>query len=271
MLESLLALPLGAVAQVLVFLLIYRLGSLTGKQSALVVGAVAVIGLLAYSIVDWPGADVLAMYIAVLSVTAYVLGIVAGAREQRLAEPQVNGRWFHWGPAIIVIFFILLFAVDGMLVIVSREGLPPQLAQRLLPQPGDQAAVHSVFPGVVARDYQKKESLYNDYLQQVQRQEQRGWQLRKGWLDTPRAGIVSSFQVQVTERDGTPLQSAQVSGVFERPSDTRRDQVFRMQETEPGVYRAEIRLPEPGAWNLVLQVRRDEHLHELHANTSIAE
>lgn len=77
--------------------------------------------------------------------------------------------------------------------------------------------------------------------------------------------------MRVTERDGAPLQFAEVSGVFERPSDSRLDQTFTMRENEPGVYLTDVRLPEPGAWNLVLQVRRGGQLHELHASTSIGE
>lgn len=270
MLQSLLALPLGVIVQVLVFLLLYRLTPLNGKQAAAIVALAALAGVFVYSLIDWPGADVLAMYVAVLAVTAYLLGIVSNAREQQAGE-RGERRWFHWGPAVIVIFFLALFALDGVLVVVSRQGLPPPIAERLLPTRDDRAGVRSAFPGVVARDYQKKESLYNEYLQQVERQEQRGWQLNKGWLSAPRAGSASVFRVQVSERDGAPLQFAEVSGVFERPSDSRLDQPFALPEIEPGVYQADIRLPEPGAWNLVLRVQRGEQLHEVHAKTSIGE
>ena len=271
MLESMLALPLGSAAAVIVFLLLYRVTPLNGKQTALVVALLALSVLLVYSLIDWPGADVLAMYVAVLAVTAYVLGIVSHAREQRRKDTGTAQRWFHWGPALIVIFFIVLFALDGVLVVISREGLPEPVADWLLPRHGEQDNVRSVFPGVVARDYQEKEGLYNQYLEQVERQQQRGWQVNKGWLEQPEAGRSSVFQVRVSERDGAPVEYAQVSGVFQRPSDSRLDQAFAMQEIEPGLYRAAIGLPRPGLWTLVLQVRRGEQLHELHASTSVAD
>jgi nitrogen fixation protein FixH len=271
MLESMLALPLGSAAAVIVFLLLYRVTPLNGKQAAVVVALLAVTALLIYSLIDWPGADVLAMYVAVLAVTAYVLGIVSSAREQRRKDTRAEQRWFHWGPALIVIFFILLFALDGVLVVISREGLPEPVADWLLPGHREQDNVRSVFPGVVARDYQEKEGLYNQYLEQVERQQQRGWQVSKGWLGQPEAGRPSVFQVQVSERDGAPVEYARVSGVFQRPSDSRLDQAFAMQEIEPGLYRAAIELPQPGLWTLVLQVRRGEQLHELHASTSVAD
>ncbi|MFQ5643750.1 MAG: FixH family protein [Thiogranum sp.] len=267
MLQSLFALPLSAVAEVLVFLLMYRLTPMNGKQAALVVALLSVAAVVIYSMWNWPGADVLAMYVAVLAVTAYLSGIVSHAREHR----QASGRWFHWGPAVIIIFFVVLLALDGVLVVISSQGLPGPVADYLLPEATQRQQVSSVFPGTVARDYQKKESLYNEYLEQVKRQEQRGWQLKKGWLADPVAGRPAPFQVQVSEAGGTPLQFAQVSGVFQRPSDSRLDYSFTMQEIEPGLYRVILALPEPGTWNLVLTVKRGAQLHEVHASTSVAE
>ena len=271
MLQSLFALPLAATFEVLVFLLLYLLTPLNGKQAALIVALLSTGAVVIYSLSDWPGADVLALYIAVLAITAYLLGIVSNAREHQQASPQESGRWFHWGPAAIIIFFVVLLALDGVLVVISSQGLPVQLAELLLPESTAQKQTRSVFPGTVANDFQKKESLYNEYLEQVKRQEQRGWQVNKGWLSDPVAGQRTPFQVQVSEADGAPLQFAQVSGIFQRPSDSRLDYSFAMQEIEPGLYRIILALPEPGRWDLVLTVKRGAQLHELHGRTSVAE
>lgn len=271
MLESLLALPLGVAVEVLVFLVLYRLTPMNGRQVAVVVAMLALTAVIIDSLLDWPGADVLAMYVAVLLVSAYLLGIVSSAREQRQREGGgQGGRWFHWGPAIIIIFFLSLFALDSVLVVISKQGLPHPIAERLLPKKGQPENVNSVFPGVVARDFQKKEALYNAYLEQVKRQKARGWQVSKGWLvSSPRAGRPETFQVQVTERDGAPVTFASVGGVFQRPSDSRLDQPFELTEVEPGLYRGPVLLPEPGMWRLILQIRRGEQLHEIHADTSV--
>jgi nitrogen fixation protein FixH len=268
MLQSLLALPLSAVLEVLLFLGLYRLTPLSGKQAAVVVALVSLTALLLFSLVNWPGADVLAMYVAVLGVTAYLLGIVSHSYAGRRAATAGRRRWFHWGPAAIVGFFLLLFALDSVLVTVSRHGLPPRLAQLLLPGSGA-AQLRSVFPGTVASDFQKKEAHFNAHLEQVKRQEERGWQIAKGWLGTPVQNAPAVFQVQVHEANGAPLRSAGVSGAFLRPSDSRRDTSFRMQEVEPGLYRTQLTLPEAGLWNLVLSVRKGEQLHELRARTRV--
>lgn len=270
MLQSLLALPLGAAAEVLVFLLLYRLAPLNGKQVAVLVALASVTVLVLYSLVNWPGADVLAMYIAVLGVTAYLLGIVSSSYERRRPDGTGRQRWFHWGPAAIIIFFLALFALDGVLVTVSQKGLPPDVAEALLPKTYTNEHVQSVFPGTIARDYQKKEELYNAYLEQVKRQTERGWKVDKGWLKKPVEGESAVFQVRVQEADDAPVQFAQVSGVFLRPSDSRKDTAFEMKEVEPGLYRVVLSLPEPGMWDLLLNIKRGEQLHELRASTSVA-
>ncbi|VAW77310.1 hypothetical protein MNBD_GAMMA15-267 [hydrothermal vent metagenome] len=269
MLQSLLALPLGAGAEVLVFLLLYRLTPMKGRQAAVVIAMLSLAGLLIYSLLDWPGADVLAMYVAVLLVTAYLLGIVSSTREQHLLGPAQNKRWFHWGPAVIVMFFVALFALDGVLVVISKQGLPRPIADSFLPKQNQPQKISSAFPGVVARNFQKKEALYNDYLKQVERQKQRGWQVRKGWLKAPYAGRPEVFQVRVSERDDAPVAFASVSGSFQRASDSRLDQPFQLDEVEPGLYRAQVVLPEPGSWRLILKIRRGDQLHEVHAETSV--
>ncbi len=268
MLQSLLAMPIAATAEVLLFLLLYGLTPLGSTAAALAVVLLAILSLLAYSLIDWPGADVLAMYIAVLSVTAYLLAIIASARDRRRAG-DAGGRWFHWGPALLVLFFLVLFAFDSLFVFVSRDGLPGPLSRWVLPHNDSGRQVKSVFPGVISRDFQKKEALYNDYLQQVEKQQARGWQISKGWLGTPVVGRSAVFQVRIVERDGTPVMGAKIAGVYQRASDSRLDQPFTMKELQDGYYQATLSLPEPGHWDLELIITRGEQRHELHARTSV--
>ncbi len=270
MLQSLAALPLSALGVALLFLLILRLTPLDARRAA-VVTAMASLGLLGLGVtVSRPGADVIAMYVAVLAVTAYLLAIVGASRERRLAEHGDAAAGFHWGPALIVGFFALLFATDGLLVMISREGPPAPIARWLLPDRSGEPGVRSVFPGVVARDYQTKEGDYNQYLQRIETQEARGWRIRKGWVDTATVGRPTLFQVAVEDRQGRPLTGAAVTGVFRRPSDSRLDRTFSMRETGPGTYRAAITLPEPGRWDLSLSIRRGDDVHEVDARTAVA-
>jgi hypothetical protein len=56
MLQSLIALPLSAGAEVLLFLLLCRLSQPKGKQAAVVVAVTFMTALLTYSLLNWPGA-----------------------------------------------------------------------------------------------------------------------------------------------------------------------------------------------------------------------
>lgn len=126
-----------------------------------------------------------------------------------------------------------------------------------------------MFPGVISHDFHKKEALYNQYLQQVERQRQRGWQVDKGWLSEPVAGEPAVFRVAVRTREGEPLASASVTGQFLRPSTSKLDVAFELAEASPGVYESKLTLPAAGNWNLVLQVRKGEDLHEIRAGTRV--
>ena len=126
-----------------------------------------------------------------------------------------------------------------------------------------------MFPGVISHDFHKKEALYNQYLQQVERQRQRGWQVQKGWLDEPVVDQPAVFRVAVRTREGEPLVGASVTGQFLRPSTSKLDVAFELAEASPGVYESKLTLPAAGNWNLVLQVRKGEDLHEIRAGTRV--
>ena len=263
--EVLLTVPLGVAAQVLLFLVLRRAAGMAAGQAALIVALLALALYVPYAIVRWPGADVVALHVAIYLVTAYALGLIAGHRQ---AAAGATG--FHWAPTLIVAFFVMLVLFNAVLVVVATRGLPEPVARVLFPHFGEERHVSSAFPGVVGNDLQKKEALYNAYLEQVERQRARGWQVRKGWLEPARAGQPAVFQVQVADRAGAALTGAQVTGRFLRPADTRLDQEARLTEVSPGVYQSILVLPAPGNWDLALDIRLGEERHELRASTTVA-
>jgi nitrogen fixation protein FixH len=268
--ESMLPLPIGLGLQLLLFILLYRFSRLSGKQAAVIVAFLAMAVTVPYAMLAWPGGDVLAIYVALFLVCAYVLGIISSHRERRLAlDGEDSGRWFHWGPAVIILFFSVVFLVNATMVVMSRQGMPEPLARLLLPESDRARQVTMAFPGTVARDFHKKEALYNEYLEQVRAQEARGWQVRQGWLEPPVAGQSKPFQVAVTARDGSPVIGARVWVAFLRPSDQRLDQHVELPEKDSGLYRASIVLPLPGLWSTTLVIERGEDLHEVQANTLV--
>lgn len=259
--DLLLGLALGAGAIVLANLGLIRCARLSARQAAATVALVTLGLYVPYGILRWPGGDVFALHLAVYLLASLACGMLLGARA--------GGRGLHWGPALIGGFFVVVVVLGAAFVVVAERGLPSALERWLLPEADSKHGVTSMFPGVVSHDFQKKEALYNQYLQQVERQRQRGWQIRKGWLADPVAGEPTVFRVEARTRTGEPLAGATVAGRFLRPSSSVLDVAFVLTEREPGVYEAALTLPAAGAWNLVLEVRQRDELHEIRANTQV--
>lgn len=249
----------GVLAELVVFLVLHKLLRLGGKAAATAVALLAILLYVPWAILTWPGADVFAIHLAIYLTVAYALGMIGGS---------VGRRW-HWAPALIVGFFVIVVATNIVFLGVAERGITGLFAE-LLPKPRDAEVVDSRFPGTVSHDYQEKEALYNDYLAQVEMQHARGWQVRKGWQDPPVVNEPAVFIVAVDDRDGQPVAGARIDGRFLRTSNSRDDFAFVMTEVSPGEYRAPLTMPLHGLWRLVLQIRLGDDLHEVRADTSVA-
>ena len=261
---------LGGIALiVLVFVAFYRFSKLPGKMVAVVVAFLVSGTYVPISIFIWPGADVFAIHIAIYLVTVYVLGIISSQRDARKREGQ-SGFGFHWAPAAIVIFFLLVITADSIFIVMAQKGVSKDVANWLLPKPQAGGEISSYFPGTVSHDYHEKEDQYNQYLKRFKEQQERDWRVRKGWLVDPVEGKSALFRVEIKDNHGKPLQSAKVTSKFLRPANSRLDQSFNLQEIEAGVYQGSLVLSEPGKWDLVLVINKDNNLHEIRATTTVA-
>jgi nitrogen fixation protein FixH len=264
--------PAGVLLLLFLYMLFYRFTPLNAKQSGFVISLLAMAIYFPVALIYWPGADVLAMNITVFFMAAYLMGMLFSHREKIKAQddPELRGKWFHWGPAIIVGFFAVILIVDAIFVTVSKEGLPGGLQDLLIPERMQSKQVETRFPGVMHNNYHKKETKYNRYLRQLELMQQRGWQVHKGWLHkTPSVNETGIFQLVIKDASGTAISGMVAGGRFMRASDSRHDIVFSMQEKMPGVYQSELRLSEPGLWNVNINFTHAGEDFELHASTNI--
>ncbi len=259
MTELLFGLVLGVGAIILANLGLIRFARTSAKQAAATVALITLGLYVPYGILRWPGGDVFALYLAIYLLTSLACGMTLGA----------SGRGLHWGPVAIGGFFIVVAVLGAVFVAVAERGLTPSLRNWLLPEVKSGRRVTSVFPGVVSHDFHQKEALYNQYLQQVERQRQRGWQVEKGWLVDPKANESAVLRVVARTREGEPITGAAVGGQFLRPSSSKQDVAFDLAETDPGVYESKLLLPLAGNWNLVLRIRKGEDVHEIRAITRV--
>lgn len=260
----LLTIGLGILAEVIGFILLRRLLKLDSKTAAVSVAMLALLIYVPWGVITWPGGDVFAIHLALYLIVAYMLGIIG--HRQDAGGPA--GRRWHWAPALLVAFFSFVVAVDVVFLVAAEQGITGLFA-RLLPEPRSGGVADSRFPGTVSHDYQKKEALYNEYLQQVQQQTARGWQTRMGWQQRPLAGQPAVFLLEVKDGEGAPVTGAVVSGQFLRTSNSEHDFAIEMIESEPGLYRLDTLMPLPGLWRLVLKVQQGDDVHEIRATTSI--
>lgn len=266
MTDMLVSLLGGVVLIAMVFLLVHRFSQLNGKATALLM-ALLVSGIyVPLAILQWPGGDVFAIHIAIYMVAIYVLGIITSQRESQRA---VGGKVFHWGPASIVVFFLLVMTADAVFIMLAQRGVDNKLAQWLLPKPETGGKVSSYFPGTVSQDFKDKHEEYNAYLERMASQQERRWQINKGWETTAIAGKPAVFKLSLRDENGVPIQAAQVEGKFMRPGNVKLDTPVVLAESEPGIYRTSLKLPEAGRWKLLLVIRKDDILHELTATTTV--
>lgn len=254
----------------ILFAILYRFTRLQGKQVALLVATTGVGLFIPVGIIGWRSLDYFAIHITFFATIPYVLGIITTHWE--IKDPDSSGkprRWFHWGPATLVVFFIGLATVDSLIISVAEKGLSESGVERFFPASRSNGQVTSFFPGTVSHDFHEKEAQYNIYLKEQEKQRKQGWQVRKGWLKKPRANALAIFKVVVTDKSGQAVDHAVVEGRFLRPSDSRLDIAFKLTETDAGSYRGEITLPHPGRWDLVMEIRRGDERHELKASTSV--
>ncbi len=270
-----LALSLGVVVtlEFIVFSLLYKYTRWQGKQVAFLIILVALAIYFPYGILNWKGLDLFAIHFAFYVTIPYVLGIITSNWEirERIEGPS-RTKWFHWGPATMVVFFIVIATVDSAIISFAQNGMSSSVAQWLLPEPASKGKVNSFFPGVVSHDFFKNESEFNRYLEQRKEQERRGWQVSKGWSGDVGAEKPSRFQIKVVSREGVPITGADVSTLFWRPSDQRLDREITLEESsaEPGVYSADVVLPVGGVWEVVVTIQKGEDIHEVRASTKIA-
>ena len=254
----------------LAFVLLYRFTKWSGKQVAFAVIVVTLMAYIPFGVYTWKSLDRFAIHFAFYAMIPYVLGIITTHWEIRKEHGDAQaGRWFHWAPATLVAFFLLLALVDSTIITIAEKGVSPETMERLFPPPKTAGRGESKFTGTVPHDFQEKEALYNAWLQKRKAQEARGWQVRKGWVGKAVAGQTQIFKVAVTDREGRPVVGATIRGQFLRPADHEKDIDFTMQETGAGIYQAKLALPEPGLWSLVLTIERGDEWHEVRARTRL--
>lgn len=254
----------GGALLIIALYYVLRVLGVSNYWRGVISGTVSVTAYLALSTAKWPGGDVVSMHMAVFLATATVLTLIGGRKPG-------TAKNLHWGPKLIIGFFLLLFVIDGGLLLISGQGVPPSVARWLLPEPEKKTAnpPHTAFSGVVPHDEEAAKTI-NQFMRTAEKQRRLGWEVEISGLDEIMLGRQLTVSVSAQEAKGQPLRGATVKIAIVRPGLAQPEQLADLIETDPGVYRGQLTMDLPGMWVAAVQLKRDDDRFELQRNIEVS-
>ena len=130
---------------------------------------------------------------------------------------------------------------------------------------GTIAAVNGVFmylalstwPGLTTEDAYKKGIAYNRTLDEA------AAQARLGWRSAVVFDASGDVRVQMSAKDGAPLQGMRVEVTLSRPLGSETAEVLALQEAAPGEYTGRVAAPEQGRWKADIHAQLNEDRYRM--------
>lgn len=214
-----------------------RLARLSNFWSAVIAAALPTIAYLVYSAIRQPGLDVITIHVVAYPTVAVLFGLLYGTKADHSAN-------MHWIPKLIVLFFVLLTLLMGAFVYIARQGIPPSLAQLLLPDAKGKI-LHTGFAGVVEHNQEAANSIPY-HLDMQNKLEKLGWRLEVSGLSDLRGGVDSPVEVLINDRETRPVEKLAVKLELSRPG--QRGDVLLPLSGGLGGYHGTLPGLEPGRW-----------------------
>ncbi len=115
-------------------------------------------------------------------------------------------------------------------------------------------------PGLVEEDYYEKgRDIEANVRQKVAARTNLGWHVVLNLPDTIKMGVETTFHLNVVDKSGLPLNEANVTVDFYRPSDANADLSSVVTSFAPGIYQAKVTLPLKGIWEAVVTVKSGDN------------
>lgn len=185
-----------------------RLARLSNFWSAVIAGALPTVAYLIYAVVSQPGLDVITIHVVAYPTVAVLFGLLYGSKADHSAN-------MHWIPKLIVLFFVGLTVLMGAFVYIARQGIPPNLAQLLLPDAKGKI-LHTGFAGVVEHSQEAANSI-STHLDMQSKLTKLGWRLVVTGLSDLRDGVESPVEVLINDSETRPVENVKVALELSRP------------------------------------------------------
>lgn len=190
-----------------------RLGRLSNYWAAVAAAALPTVAYLAYAIGSRPGLDVVTMHVIAYPTVAVLLGMLNSQKARR-------EQAMHWAPKLLIGFFLIMLVVMAGFVYIAGQGLPPSVAQWLLPDIKGKY-VHTGFAGVVEHQQDAAKGI-GHHLRMEDRLARLGWQVEVVGLADLRAGSPAPVVVRIIDNAGHPVEAVAVSLELGRPGQPGR-------------------------------------------------
>lgn len=209
--------------------------------------AVAAAGLpsaayLLYAFAAWPGLDVVTMHVVAYPTVSLLFFLL----NERKPGKDLH---VHWVPKLLIGFFVTLTVILGSFVYVAGNGLPPALAQRLLPNAMGKT-LHTGFAGVVEHGEEAAKSIAQHRNIEA-RLAKLGWNVEVTGLDALNHDRGSEVKVLLRKADGSGVSGQHLRFGLSRPGQPA-PAGEPMREVGSGDYRTSAALPATGTWLAVI-------------------
>ncbi len=258
--ETVAIMLLGVIVVLLACIILNKVFRFTPMQAASITALMGIAVVVPFSILRWRGGDVFTLYITCNLLASFAYYLIASGGMKSLKTK--DGKRMHWAPIVILGFFLVLTIQNGAFIVMAEKGLIFKSNQ-------EDSFVSTRFPGEVPNAYHKKEAYYNAYQQRLLAQKERGWQVKFGFDDKAYVGQDNLFIVQLLDKEGVPLENAEVNAKFTRSAEQELNHDVELAMTEPGLYSIPINFPRVGPWGLELNVIRGDDTYELVARTLV--
>ncbi|MDD3530506.1 MAG: FixH family protein [Gallionellaceae bacterium] len=193
-----------------------RLGRLSNYWAAVLAAAIPTVAYLIHAIGHPVGLDTVTLHVIAYPTVAVLLGMINSEKARR----QHNA---HWAPRLLVAFFLVVVTMMAGFVYIAGQGLPPALAQMLLPN-AQGKNIHTGFAGVVEH-HQGAAKGIGQHLKMEDRLARLGWQVEVAGLAGLAAGNPAAVTVRVEEGDARPVAGVTARLEIERPGQNERQQL----------------------------------------------
>ncbi len=184
-----------------------RLG-LANFWAAVAAAAAPSCAYLAYAFSAWPGLDAVTIHLVAYPAVAVLLAQLYGSKAD-------HAHTLHWAPKLMIAFFLAISVLYGGFVYIAGQGLPPVLAQWLLPN-AQGRNVHTGFAGVVAHHESAAKGI-GQHLQMEHVLARLGWKVEVAGLMTLTPSRPAPVAVFIYGPDGQAVADAAVDLSLARP------------------------------------------------------